>query len=96
MIFFLLLFPLVQLFVHLVLKQPDRICISPDELVFTSTFDIRRPLNSLLFTVDKNGHILLPHRLLFGLLGRSEFLFILVHCSDSSFLSAFLSPSAGR
>lgn len=60
LVFILLLFPLVQLFVPLVLKQPDRICISPDEFVFTGAFNKKRPLDSLLFAVDENGHVLLP------------------------------------
>lgn len=66
--------------------QPDGICIPSDELVHIHTVDSWRSLNSLLFPVDEDGHVLLLPPLLFRLFSGSEFSFTLCHdgyCSVS-------------
>ena len=42
--------------IHPILNQPDRIGILPDERVLIHAIDSHRAFDSLLLTVDENGH----------------------------------------
>ena len=59
--------------------QPDGICIPSDELVHIHIVDGWRSLDSLLFPVDEDSHVLLLPQLLFRLFSGSEFSFALCH-----------------
>ena len=51
------LFPLVKLFVELVLQKPDRVCIAPDEFINRNSVDGWRTSYPLLSSVDEDRHV---------------------------------------
>ncbi len=64
---------------HLILMQPDGICVPSDELVHIHAVNGWRSLDSLLLSVDEDGHVLLLPPFPFCLLSSSEFSFTLCH-----------------
>lgn len=75
------LLPLVEFFVHPVLKEPDWISIPIDELINWEAIYRGGPPDALLLPVDKDRHELTPTAFLFRLLCGTEFSFWLPHDS---------------
>ena len=73
------LLPLVEFFVHPVLKEPDWISIPSDELVNWQAINCGRPPDTLLLPVDEDRHELTPTAFLLRLFSGTEFSFWLPH-----------------
>jgi len=80
------LLPLVEFFVHPVLKEPDWISIPSDELVNWQAINCGRPPDALLLPVDEDRHEFTPAAFLFRLLCGTKFSFWLPHDSASFLL----------